>query len=167
MANADRLAAAGEYKRALLQLEPVLAEYPEHDALLCGLGRLFSSAGEYRDASASFDQVLARNPNNVEAREGATSAAMARRDYAAAKKLLDDGLKRQPSHPRMHLMAARFALAQGDDAAAMRSLTHARALASSAGRTPARRRTPRSKTTTMPASRFRAHRSSCSAPTPW
>jgi tetratricopeptide (TPR) repeat protein len=129
VSSADKLARAGEYKRALAQLEPLLSEYQNDPALLSGLGRLFLQAGDNAEAAATFEQVLRRYPDHLEAREGAVNAAQAKHDLTHAQELVTQGLARTPNHARMHLIAARCELAKNDDAAAMRELEAARALA--------------------------------------
>ncbi|MET0388136.1 MAG: tetratricopeptide repeat protein, partial [Polyangiales bacterium] len=129
VSNADQLATAGDYTRALALLEPLLTEYPDEPGLLCALGRLFVASADYPDAAATFERVLARDPNNLEAREGAVSVAQMRRDQTRAGRLVEEGLARLPNRARMHLIAARYELSENDDAAAMRELTRARELA--------------------------------------
>jgi cellulose synthase operon protein C len=127
--NADQLAIGGKYTRAFALLEPLIGEYPDDPALLCGLGRLFVATRDYPEALATFNKVLARDPNNLEAREGAVTVAQLRGDRAGARKLVDEGLARSPNRARMHVIAARVELADQDDADAIRELRRARELA--------------------------------------
>lgn len=126
--NADQLALGGEYTRAFALLDPLISEYPDDAALLCGLGRLFIATHDYPEALSTFGKVLARDPSNLEAREGAVTVAQLRGDREAARKLVQEGLSRTPNRARMHLVAARVALSDQDDAGAVQALRRAREL---------------------------------------
>jgi tetratricopeptide (TPR) repeat protein len=127
--RSDELGRAGEYQRALLQLEPLLQEQPEHRALLDALGRLFYQSGDYREAATTFRRVLQRHPRDLEAREGAILTAGALHHAREGERLTTEGLDLLPNSARMHLIAARYFTSTGDDARAMEALTRAQALA--------------------------------------
>ncbi|WP_373048358.1 cellulose synthase subunit BcsC-related outer membrane protein [Vulgatibacter sp.] len=110
---ADRLREEGAFSRAFSHLSPLVQEYPDDPALLCGVGRLYRSAGQDKEAHAVFLRVLREHPGHFDARQGAVETAVSLQLHADAERLALEGIQRAPKDPRSHLIAGRAAVAAG------------------------------------------------------
>lgn len=120
IAAAYALGAAGRSRAGFDTLNPLLAQHPEHPALLFAVGRLAQGAGLLEQAEAAYREVLRLQPSSVEAATNLANVLVGRDEVASALTILQRIHALAPTLVPVASSLAAARLADGDAEEALR-----------------------------------------------
>jgi Tfp pilus assembly protein PilF len=118
MVFADSLIGNRKAAEAAVEVQKLLAQFPNSSAVHVRAGRLALLNNNAADARRSFDRALALEPRSLDAVSGLVAADIAQRRPADATARVEQYLEKTPNDPGLMLLAGRVYAATGNAAKA-------------------------------------------------
>ncbi|RAL24956.1 hypothetical protein DL240_01735 [Lujinxingia litoralis] len=116
---ADAYRQAGQFDRAVDEINKVIEQEPSNEEYIFIRGRIYFDRGNYETAREDFNKAYELNPRYHDAYFFVGRTALAEEDFNTAKRIFGHVLDYQPNHGEYHYYMGRTFETEGSDAQAL------------------------------------------------